>query len=421
MELNRSTDNSHIGGDLGVRSRFGNSGNEDTQNTQVNENMCMFDATFFCQNVRGLNQDEKRKTLFDYAKSKASIIFFQETHSSELTEQSWKNEWDGKAIFSHGTSASRGCLILISSTLEHSIVDTREDTEGRFILVKCKIQGENFFLINAYAPNSEKDHQLFLARLYANIVSFYDEEYRHVVSEGDWNFTENILIDRAGGNPKLWKKSIEIMKKINDELDCVDIWRLRNTDKKQYTWRSSRRKIFSRIDRFYMSDNLQSMVKTTKITPGICSDHSAVYLHLRCNTVKLGSGMWKLNTSLLHDNAFVASINNTIEEVEALNDFTSKRAKWDFLKYKVKEKAMRESKIRAKNKREQIAILEKKVEENQGQQQTEPENEEITQDLLRAQAELDNFHLEKTKALIIQSRVEYYEEGEKIQSFFLIL
>ena len=70
--------------------------------------------------------------------------FFQETHSSELTEQSWKNEWDGKAIFSHGTTASRGCLILISSTLEHSIVDTREDTEGRFILVKCKIQGEKF-------------------------------------------------------------------------------------------------------------------------------------------------------------------------------------------------------------------------------------------------------------------------------------
>ena len=82
---------------------------------------------------------------------------------------------------------------------------------------------------------------------------------------------------------------------------------------------------------------------------------------------------------------------------------------------------MRESKIRAKNKREQIAILEKKVEENQGRQQTEPENEEITQDLLRAQAELDNFHLEKTKALIIQSRVEYYEEGEKNSKFFLNL
>ena len=70
------------GGELGGRNTDVNndgSGNEDK----------MFEVKFFCQNVRGLNKKEKRKTIFDYAKSKASVIFLQETHSVPLIEQSW--------------------------------------------------------------------------------------------------------------------------------------------------------------------------------------------------------------------------------------------------------------------------------------------------------------------------------------------
>ena len=125
--------------------------------------------------------------------------------------------------FSHGTSASRGCLILISSNLEHTIIDVKSDPNGRFLLIKCEIQGEKFFLVNAYAPNSEKEHQEFLEDLYENITSFYDEDYHYIISEGDWNFTENITMDRAGGNPKVWPKSIESLKKINERLYCTDI------------------------------------------------------------------------------------------------------------------------------------------------------------------------------------------------------
>ena len=36
-----------------------------------------------------------------------------------------------------------------------------------------------------------------------------------------------------------------------------------------------------------------------------------------------------------------------------------------------------------------------------------------------AEKALDMFHEEKTKALIVQSRCQYYEEGEKNNKFFL--
>ena len=66
-------------------------------------------------------------------------------------------------------------------------------------------------------------------------------------------------------------------------------------------------------------------------------------------------------------------------------------------------------------------FLKKKVEDLQTRQATEPNNDEIAQNLRQAQSELDKFHLEKTKALIIQSRIQYYEEGERNSKFFLNL
>ena len=51
--------------------------------------------------------------------------------------------------------------------------------------------------------------------------------------------------------------------------------------------------------------------------------------------------MWKLNTSLLNELDFVNSINSAIDECLDNEEFTSKRAKWDFIKFKVKETAIR--------------------------------------------------------------------------------
>ena len=90
------------------------------------------DFKLVAQNVRGLNDKEKRNTIFNFMRSKGSVSFLQETHSNRLIEQSWRDEWGGgSAIFSHGTSASRGCMILIDSILEHKVIQRfNDDKEG---------------------------------------------------------------------------------------------------------------------------------------------------------------------------------------------------------------------------------------------------------------------------------------------------
>ena len=44
-------------------------------------------------------------------------MFLQETHSKDVSEQQWANEWGGKAFFSHGSPDSCGVAILIRNKL----------------------------------------------------------------------------------------------------------------------------------------------------------------------------------------------------------------------------------------------------------------------------------------------------------------
>ena len=47
--------------------------------------------------------------------------------------------------------------------------------------------------------------------------------YEYIIAEGDWNFTENLQLDRLGGNPKVWNASIKAMDFIKDENQLLDI------------------------------------------------------------------------------------------------------------------------------------------------------------------------------------------------------
>ena len=273
----------------------------------------VFDARFYTQNARGLNEKMKRKKVFNNFKDKADVIFVQESHSTSEKAGEWDADWEGNILYSHGTSASRGCMIMFKSSLDHLVTAHVADEHGRYILAKCEIRNQKMFLINVYAPNKEKEHEAFLLDLFNSIKAFYDDEYYHVVAGGDWNFVENVSLDKKGGQNRVWEKSVNQLAKLKELFDLVDIWRVRNEDKKQYTWHSnSTPRVFTRLDRFYISDNLQSSIFNASITPGLCSDHSAVGFHLKCNSTILGAGLWKLNTQHLKDLDFVKKGNDAL-------------------------------------------------------------------------------------------------------------
>ena len=56
-------------------------------------------------NIRGLVDAKKRRKVFHYFHMKKyDVILLQECHCTKTNEKLWCNEWEGRIVFSNGTS-----------------------------------------------------------------------------------------------------------------------------------------------------------------------------------------------------------------------------------------------------------------------------------------------------------------------------
>ena len=84
--------------------------------------------------------------------------------------------------------------------------------------------------------------------------------------------------------------------------DLVDIWRICNLEKKQFTWTQKKPLIRRRLDYWLVSTEIQDDLKETNIITAINLDHSAITLTLNSlDKQPFGPSCWKFNSSLLED------------------------------------------------------------------------------------------------------------------------
>ena len=252
------------------------------------------------QNVNGFQQKKKREIIIMRHKTLGDILFFQETFVTPKIADELEKTYPKDRIFhSQGTNRSCGVMILIKGALDVEIKKIHKDQDGRLLLINCEIEGTNFLLLNVYAPNNREENASFLSKVTEVLTAFQTDPIDHILAEGDWNSTENIEFDRLGGNPKQWPKSLQNMRNMKETFDLVDIWRIKFPHEKKFTWKSLSRGIFSRIDRFYVSESLQSILESTDILPGILSNHSILQIVIKSKEFERGTGFWRLNTNLL--------------------------------------------------------------------------------------------------------------------------
>ena len=144
------------------------------------------------QNVRGLQNKQKRKSLFYHLRQKVDILCLQETHSYRNSIQEWEFEWgNNRCIWSHGTTAARGVAILVNPKFALRIIDSFVDEEGRFCGLIFEESGQKFILLNLYAPN--EDVPDFFVRPFEKLNCV--QAKRIVV--GDFNLTLDSCLDRS--------------------------------------------------------------------------------------------------------------------------------------------------------------------------------------------------------------------------------
>lgn len=148
---------------------------------------------------------------------------------------------------------------------------------GRYIILKADIKDSRYVLINVYTPNKDKDQIEFVKNLLVILRKENLDTEEKAIMGGDFNCPLNPAYDKKGGNHNQWKSVVECIDCLQNELDLVDIRRIKNPNTKSYTWSQNSPKIFCRLDYWLISNNLNDLVKSTGIIPAIRTDHDSGY------------------------------------------------------------------------------------------------------------------------------------------------
>ena len=375
-------------------------------------------------NARGINNIIKRKGIFDWAhQRKFDILMLQECYCSEDVESKWTDDWGGgTCIFSHGTKHSKGTMILFNKCLDIDILSTTVDISGRYIIIKCIIQGEPFTLVNLYAPNSMRDKQQFFKDLSKKLDNINLDINDHLIMAGDWNSIQESTLDKKGGNENSGNTVTGSMTELLGQLELVDIWRCRNPELKRFTFRQKTPLIFSRLDYFMISNNMQDNIVDANMTSSIWSDHSAVTLYVKhLPPMKKGNSHWKFNSSLITDPDYVQLLNEKIIQWKVeYNAIEDGRVVWELLKYEIRKYTMSYCSQKKLDKKKQESNNLTELENLEVNLETNPSEESLLR-VEHLKGEIQALESERITGAILRSKVKWVEEGEKSTKFFFSL
>ena len=151
-------------------------------------------------NVQGLREKQKRLEVFQTLKNQNyDVIAIQETHCDSIEEVKWKGEWIGESEWTTFRHDKAGVAFLFNSRLDVKILDKKSDQNGRILVLKVKIEGETFQLVNVYGPNpvNLQESETF----FRDFDSYLAQNIPPIIF-GDFNMVEDTIKDRGGGTPK---------------------------------------------------------------------------------------------------------------------------------------------------------------------------------------------------------------------------
>ena len=263
---------------------------------------------------------------------------------------------------------------------------------------------------------------MYLSQIFLDTLE--DKNYDSIsqlIIGGDFNAHLDPELDNAGGKTNK-KDSVKNIIDITIAFDLVDIWRIRNTDKRQYTWRQKRPLIQRRLDYWLISDCMQDIIGHTDIIPSIKSDHSAITLQINSITDQArGPSHWCFNSSLLSDEKYIELISAKYDEwIQEFAEVHDNRLLWDLMKYRIRQTAITYSKEKAEERRNRLRDVENKLKKSEELCANNPSEENI-EAFEEVKIEYNSLYDYITQGNIIRSKANWYEKGEKNNKYFLSL
>ena len=365
--------------------------------------------------MRGIRGFDKRKELFYEMRNNADIVCLQETHSTIECEQEWTNQWGGgQIVFAHGSSNARGVMICIKNKLNIEIIEKVSDPEGRYILLDFKLESCRFTLICLYAPNEDQPS------FFESILKMSEKFDGYRIVAGDFNIALNPELDRTSQKLNNPNATMYVNEYIKDN-NLIDLWRLRNPNRKHYSWRRSKPKqIGSRIDLLIVDIAIASWFTHICMKKSHKTDHLLLDSQIRIENNLRGPGLWRFNTRHLYNPAFIKKMNQAIDE--QLEHVIVQKMKpdvaWEHIKLTLIYHANEFSRKIAAESNLIRNQLETEIDRLENLENISEGNQAI---LDRTHQDLEDLVTKKAQGAIFRSKAKWYNEGEHNTKYFFSL
>ena len=145
-----------------------------------------------------------------------------------------------KIFHANGNQKKARVAILISDKIDFQTKTIIRDKEGHYIMIKGSIQEEDITIVNIYGPNiGEPQYKMQM------LTARKGEIDSNTIIAGDFNTTFSPM-DRSS-KMKI-NKEIQALNDTLNKMDLIDIYRTFHPKTTEYTFFSSARGTFSRID-----------------------------------------------------------------------------------------------------------------------------------------------------------------------------
>ena len=246
----------------------------------------------------------------------------------------------------------------------------------------------------------------------------------NIILGGDFNLVMDPRLDRVSGmknNPK----ATEAVKAFIDQYDLCDIWRVRNTERKAYTWfkKSDKCASASRIDYLFVNTGLSAKVHKVDISLTTRSDHSLISLDLIDNDQPRGPGIWRGNNRLLNSERYCTYMSNSILQSIANTTRSELGAigRWEYLKSQCKKKSQEFSKNSSREKSQLLINLNRVCQELQQESVEKQYNSNMAEVIHQVKERIREIEDDRTRGAIFRSRCKWANLGEKMSKYYFSL
>jgi len=155
--------------------------------------------------------------------------------------------------------------------------------------------------------------------------------------------------DRYNSSNTKYLKPGKGLQQLTKSNKRVDVWRKKNNEKIQFTWKRHNNSKKSRIDYLLLDENIMPLVSSADIRPACIksTDHQAISFKL-IKPTKRGQGYWKLNCMHLNDPIYISLIEKAIFKCTELHKSLPKADQWE-LKKQIKHESIEYSKLKSKH------------------------------------------------------------------------